>query len=304
MSGKPRLFLDGIRFPEAPRWHGGELWLVDMFAHRVLAVSETGTSRVVAEIDDKPSGIGFLPDGTPIVVAVRTRRLLQLKNGGADLYCDLKPIPGDHLNDLVTDAQGRTYVGNRFPFKGDFRAAYALNGAPVTSNAEARENLVMVRPDRSMQVVAEGFLAPNGIVITPDGKTLIVAETRGNRLVQFSIHDDGTLSNRRLFAELQHNPDGICLDAEGAVWASYPFAGEFQRVLEGGRVTDRIKLPDGKWAVACMLGGSNRKTLYLATAFQTIEDVVRCHDFETDLTSTARGFVEVVDVEVPGAGWP
>jgi len=303
MISKPQVILDGLRFPECPRWRDGQLWLSDMYGHRVLTVDDAGHSKTVAEFDDKPSGIGFLPDGSAVVVSMRKRLLVRLVNGKPETYCDLNQIAGDHLNDLVMDASGRAYVGNRFPFKGSFREAYSIDCVgPVETSSQ--ENLVLVRPDGTIRVVADNLMAPNGVGITADGKTLIVAETRGKRLTQFTIDEDGGLSNRRLFANLGQNPDGICLDEEGAVWASLPFIGEFVRVLEGGEVTHRVKLPQGKWAIACVLGGRNRKTLYMLTSYASIEDIVACHDFEADLHSVSKGFVEMMEVDVPGAGFP
>ncbi len=274
-----------------------------MYAHRTLTVDAAGKSSTVAEFDDKPSGIGFLPDGSAVVVCMRNRLLVRLVDGRRETYCDLNQIPGDFLNDLVMDGSGRAYVGNRFAYKGTFNEAYRI-GAPGFVDAPSQENLVLVRQDGSIRVVADNLLAPNGIVISPDARTLIVAETRGKRLTQFSIDADGGLSNRRLFADLGQNPDGICLDAEGAVWVCFPFIGELVRVVEGGTVTDRVKFPQGKWPIACVLGGPDRKTLYIATAYSSIEDLVSCHDFEADLRTKSKGFVEFMDVEVPGAGWP
>lgn len=303
MISKPRVLLEGLRVPESPRWRDGKLWISDMYQHRVLTVDSAGRSRTMANLDDKPSGIGFLPDGSAIVVCMRKRRLLHLLDWTTETYCDLKRIPGDHLNDLVMQGSGRAYVGNRFPFKGSFREAYGIN-VPRPVETQSPENLVLINENRTMRVVAGNLAAPNGMAITPDCKALIVAETRGKRLTKFTIDEDGGLSARRLFADLGHNPDGICLDEEGAIWASLPFAGEFVRVLDGGQITDRVKLPDGKWAIACVLGGSNRKSLYMLTSYTSVDDAVSCHDFEADLRMQARGFVEVMDVEIPGAGWP
>lgn len=303
MISKPRVLLEGLRVPESPRWRDGRLWISDMYQHRVLTVDSAGRSRTMANLDDKPSGIGFLPDGSAVVACMRRRLLLHLLDGTTETYCDLDRIPGDHLNDLVMQGNGRAYVGNRFPFKGAFREAYGID-VPRPVETHSPENLVLINEDRTMRVVADNLAAPNGMAITPDCKALIVAETRGKRLTKFTIDKDGGLSARCLFADLGHNPDGICLDEEGAIWASLPFAGEFVRVLDGGQITDRVKLPDGKWAIACVLGGSNRKSLYMLTSYTTVEDAVSCHDFEADLRMQARGFVEVMDVEIPGAGWP
>ena len=153
----------------------------------------------------------------------------------------------------------------------------------------------MVSPDGAARVVAEDLMFPNGSVITPDGRTLIVAESFGRKLTAFEIAEDGSLSSRRVFAEFQTaTPDGICLDEGQGIWIASPTTGEFLRVVEGGTVTDQIDLP-GKWAVACMLGGEDQRTLFLLTATGTREDLVR---------GTAEGYIETVRVERPGAGLP
>jgi sugar lactone lactonase YvrE len=165
----------------------------------------------------------------------------------------------------------------------------------LAGETPAPGNVVMVTPDGKARVVADNLEVPNGPAITPDHKTLIVAESFGHRLAAFDIAADGSLSGRRVFAELgEATPDGICLDAEGAVWVSSPLTHEFRRVRQGGTIADRITL-SGKWAVACMLGGADRRTLFLLTAETSLEDLQQ---------GKSKGYIETVRVDVPGAGLP
>jgi len=285
------VMLDGLVFPEAPRWHDGRSWLVDVHAHCAMTIDSAGVMTVIARFDDKPSGLGFLPDGTPLAALMRGRRIVNFEGGKVATHADLGSLPWHELNDMVVAADGNLYVGTKAPNPGP--------GAPTPGS-----DLILVRPDGSFISVASELYVPNGIVITPDGKTLIIAETRANRLTAFTIAGDGTLHDRRIFADLDCSPDGICLDAEGCVWVGTVWGNAFIRVAEGGEVRDRIELEDGKWAVACMLGGADRRTLYLLTAHQSLENLRRLTDFEADLGSESRGFVESVRVAVPGAGWP
>lgn len=288
---RPQVLLsEGLVFPESPRWRDGELWLSDMHAHRVVKVDLEGRIEVRAELDDKPSGIGWLPDGTPIVVSMRKRTIVRLDPSGS-LYADLSTLPGlRHVNDMAVDDDGRIYVGCRsHPGSGD-----------VSVDVVAH-----LTPDGTLQSVLTGAWRPNGIVITPDGKTVIVAQTGASNLIAYDVDDDGSLRNGRVFADLDGRaPDGICLDAEGAVWVGCIFAGEYLRVHEGGRVSDRVELDDGDWAMACLLGGPTRNQLFLVNARETMDNALACSDFEADKRSTSRGYVQVVDVDVPGAGWP
>lgn len=297
-----RMLLDGLVFPEGPRWYQDRLWFSDMDAHRVWRTTEWGHSEIVAEFPDKPSGIGFLPDGTPIVVLMRTRRIVRFGAGIMSVHADLSTLPGTHLNDMVVGPRGYAYVGSR---NGDARGrTHRSPGAAGDTQERSPESLVLVRPDGTHDTVAEDLWAPNGMAIAPDARTLIVAETLGNRLTAFTIDDDGSLRNRRVFAELSSRPDGICLDREGAVWVGAVLANEFLRVREGGVVLDRIALPNGKWAVACVLGGTDRQTLFMLTAYNTFENLDQLTTFDADMRSTSRGFVDTIEVEVPGAGWP
>jgi sugar lactone lactonase YvrE len=300
----PRRLAEGLVFPEGPRWHDGRLWLVDMHAHKVLTVDLDGRLEVVVELpDDRPTALGFLPDGTPLIVSARKRQLLALRDGRTSVYCDLSGFPGDNFNDMVVDGEGRAFVGNRF-----HQSASAPPGEPV------RDGIVLVVEGRPPREVASDVLSPNGSVVTPDGRTLIVAQSRSHRILAFDIAADGSLSNRRVFADVAESaaptltgdrqPDGICLDAEGGVWFGALHREEFVRVVEGGRVTDRIAMPAGQRGIAVALGGPDRRSLFLLSAITTLENLRASHDYASELKSTARGFVDVVTVAVPGAGWP
>lgn len=275
------ILVDGLTFPECPRWHEGKVWFSDMFSCKVHALDVGGTLETVTSVPEHPGGLGFLPDGRLLVVSMRDRRLLRLEVDGLREVADLNVLTGGGLNDMVVDAEGRAYIGN---FGYDYRAGpMALRPA----------NLVLVTPAGQARVVADGLIFPNGMVITPDGGTLIVAETFASRLTAFTVTPDGSLTDQRPFAELGGPmPDGICLDGEGAIWVGCPNTGEFLRVLEGGTVTDRVPVP-GKWAVACTLGGDDGRTLFLCSAETTPEDEAK---------GISKGWIETVRVEVPGAG--
>ena len=275
------LLAEGFAFLEGPRWHEGKLWVSDMHDDRVLTVDLAGRRETVVEVPGRPSGLGWLPDGRLLVVSMTDRRLLRLDATGLSVVADLSGVATFHCNDMVVDALGRAYIGN---FGYDFEA-----GEPQRSAA-----LALVLPDGSVQVAADDLAFPNGAVITPDGRTLIVAESFGACLTAFDVAPDGSLSRRRIWAALQGAvPDGICLDAEGAVWLASPLSKEVLRVREGGAVVERI--PTATQAIACMLGGPHRCTLFVLTA-QSF------HRNECREQRNAR--IEVVDVEVPGAGLP
>jgi len=280
------VLLDGLVFPEGPRWRGGKLWFSDIHAHKVMAVDPEGRSEVIASVPQRPSGLGFLPDGRLLVVSMLDGLLLRLDSDGLHTHADLNALDSVHTNDMVVDEDGRAYIGD---------VAFDISAGPPRQG-----NVILVTPDGNVRVVADGLNYPNGMVISPDGKTLIVAETVGRCLTAFDIAPDGSLSGRRPFADLATgaiggaHPDGICIDAEGAIWASSPPTSEFVRVKEGGAVTHRIPAP-GKWAVACMLGGEDRRTLFLCTAKTTLQDLGQ---------GKSVGWIETVRVEVPGAGRP
>lgn len=272
--------LDGLAFPEGPRWHEGRLWFSDMHAHEVVALdTATGTRETIVEVPACPSGLGWLPDGRLLVVSMEDRRLLRLEQDGLVEHADLSGIATFHCNDMVVDWIGRAYVGN-FGFDLHQRAE------PVAAV------LARVDPDGSMHAAADDMQFPNGSVIYDT--TLVVGESFAGRLTAFDIADDGALSNRRVWAKLDGAvPDGICLDAEGAIWVASPTSNEVLRVREGGEVTDRVALDRG--AFACMLGGDDRRTLLICTS----------HSSDPIDSATQRsGRIESMRVDVPGAGLP
>jgi sugar lactone lactonase YvrE len=275
--------IDGLVFAEAPRRHDGRLYFSDMHAQQVIALSANGEHEVIAVVPNDPSGLGWLPDGRMLIVSMRDRRVLRQEPDGtlvehANLW-DLAPY---HCNDMVVDALGRAYVGN-FGFDLHERET----PRPTT--------IVAVEPDGRAHVVAHDLAFPNGTVITPDGGTMIVGESMAGRLTAFDIAADGSLSNRRLWAQLDGAvPDGICLDAEGAVWSACPLTGRVLRVAEGGEVLQVVDTGRGG-AFACMLGDDDRRTLYVCTA--STSDPEKCKERRDSR-------VERIRVDVPGSGLP
>jgi len=277
----PEVLLDGLAFPEGPRWRDGRLWFSDMHDHVVRAVDPEGRSEEIVRVEGRPSGLGWLPDGRLLVVSMRDRRVLRLEAAGLVPHADLSEVATFDANDMVTDGRGRSWVGN---FGFDFE-----KGDPPRTAA-----LAFVSPEGAVRVAAGDLRFPNGTVVTPDGGTLVVGESFGSRLTAFDVAEDGALSGRREWARLEGaTPDGICLDAEGAIWVASPMSHEVLRVLEGGRVTERIPTPTR--AIACMLGGDRGTTLFVCTS----------PELEHEKCRAARaGRIEVVEVDVPRAGWP
>ena len=263
MAQAPTLLADGVYFGEGPRWRNGRLWFSDFYAHQVLSVSMDGEMRTELAIDDQPSGLGWMPDGSLLVVSMIKRQVLRrLPSGEVRVHADLGAYAGFHCNDMVVDAVGRAYVGN---FGFDLDAAIAARGVEAVFADHAVATLVRVDPDGSVHPVATDMHFPNGSVITPDGRTLIVGETMAGRLTAFDIAADGGLSNRRVWASTAPRvPDGIALDAEGAVWIANPMAPECARIQEGGAVLEVIDT--GQPCYACALGGPDGRTLFMLTA--------------------------------------
>lgn len=282
MTKQTRVLVEGLAFPEGPRWRDDRLWFSDQHDGRVCTVDATGKLDQIVHVPTQPSGLGFTPDGALWIVSMRDHRVLHLRDGALSQVTDLSPLVRFHCNDMVIDRHGRAYVGN-FGFDLDHGGAPALT------------HLVLVMPDGQARVVAEGLAFPNGSVITPDARTLIVGETFGGCLTAFDIAEDGSLRGKRTWANLDAgaSPDGICLDAEGAIWVASPSTSEVIRVHEGGDVSERIRVSTR--AFACMLGGADGRTLHICTA----------ETFKPDQTVVRRtGRIEVVQVAVPGAGWP
>lgn len=278
----PVLLLDGLAFPESPRWHAGALWFSDFYTRRVQRLVPGGRCETVVEVPGQPSGLGWLPDGRLLVVSMTDRRLLRLDGGRLSEVADLSALAPFHCNDMVVDAQGRAYVGN-------FGFDFAARAEPCATH------LILVDVDGHARVVAEDLLFPNGCVITPDGRTLIVAESYGARLTAFDIAADGSLSGRRTWAAVaQSSPDGICLDAEGAIWLASPASREVLRVRAGGEVTHRVPMPGQP--VACMLGGEDRRTLHILSCKVMLPREVSL--------AQRTGTLHTLPVQAPGVGRP
>ncbi len=290
-----QIVADGFSYLECPRWHRGKLWVSDFYTHRVLAVDDQGQVEEIAHVPNQPSGLGFMPDGSALIVSMRDRKILRRDAAGiVTEHADLSHLAPWHLNDMVVDQHGRAYVGNF--------------GFDLMSGAETRATcLIRVDPDGSAKVVADELLFPNGAGITADGKSLIISESFGGVLSCFDIHANGDLSHRRVWAKLGdkagdvHNiaetagvPDGMCIDAEGAVWVADAIHHCVIRIAEGGKELDRIST--GELGVyACMLGGSDGRTLYLCTA-PSFSEEERKHTRDAVLKS--------VRVKVAHAGLP
>ncbi len=281
MTESLRIVLDGLSFPEGPRWRGGRLYFSDFYTHRVIAVTPEGEAETICEVPAQPSGLGWLPDGRLLVVSMADRRLLRLDGHELAEVADVSALAPSYCNDMVVDAQGRAYIGN-FGFN-------RREGEEPRSTT-----LVRVDPDGHAEVVADDLWFPNGSVITPDGQALIVAETRASRLTAWDILPDGKLSRRRVWAELGDGvPDGICLDTEGAIWVADPRNRETFRVREGGEVTHRISTGD-HGSFACMLGGDDGRTLFLCTSTTS----------GPETAELLTGRIQAIRVEVPHAGLP
>ena len=283
MVNEIKVILDGLIFPECPRWHDGRLWFSDMLDHKVIAVAPDGTAETVALVPGQPGGLGWLPDGRLLVVSMTDKRLLRLDAGGLQEAADLTPLATGNCNDMVVDAQGRAYIGD-----------WGFVNSPPKGKATTA-HLIMVTPDENARIVASNVLFPNGAVIAPDNKSLIVAESFASRLAVFDIKDDGSLANYAVWANLGETvvPDGICLDAEGAIWVTNSGGNDVIRVKRGGEVVGRLTVASR--AYACMLGGPDRRSLYLTTA---------APGMFADLKSKRSGRIEVVQVDVPGDGLP
>jgi sugar lactone lactonase YvrE len=281
----------GLYFGEGPRWHDGRLWFSDFHAHAVKSMDTGGAVRTELQIDDQPSGLGWLPDGRMLVVSMQRRQLLRVDPDGVKVHADLSAVATFHANDMVVDAHGRAYVGN---FGFDLDHALQTRGVEGVLADHPTAVLARVDPDGSVHVACADLHFPNGSVITPDGRTLIVAETLAMRLTAFDVAADGTLSNRRLWAQVgMRAPDGICLDANGHVWIANAIAPECVLFAPGGEVVATVATDQP--CFACMLGGPDGLTLYMLTAPTSVAQLA---------ATAAQGRVMAARVLSPRAGRP
>lgn len=280
--GEWELFVGGVDFGEGPRWHEDRLWYSDFYQAAIYAVSADGHRETIhSGLSDRPSGLGWMPDGTLLVVSMTERKVLRDQDGTLVLHSDLSDLAGWYCNDMVVDAAGNAYVGNF--------------GFDIESDADpVPAVLVLVRTDGTATIAAENIRFPNGSVITPDGRTLIVGETYGAGYEAWDIQDDATLTNRRRWADVPHTaPDGCTLDSEGGIWFADARGSQVLRVLEGGDVTHRVPTPQRVFA--CMLGGPDGKTLFALTAPGSRP---------LEVAGKAEGSILQMRVEHPHAGRP
>jgi sugar lactone lactonase YvrE len=279
----PETVATGFVFPECPRWRDGALWFSDCHDGKVIRLDPSGRILESFELPGKPAGIGFLPDGDMLIVSIEELGVYRRDaQGRLHKHADLSGVHRAHTNDMTVDRNGNAYVGEI--------------GFHMASEEPRETVLALVRPGGEVEVVVRPIFTPNGAVITPDGKTFIIGESLGRRLIAFDIQPDATLSNRRLFAQLEKLdvPDGICLDAEGYIWATAPFSSSVLRVSPAGEVVERINLDDTR-PYACMLGGDDRRDLYICCAPD--------HDPEKTMP-LRKGEMRRMRVAVPGAGLP
>jgi sugar lactone lactonase YvrE len=290
--------VEGGNYFECPRWHDGRWWVSDFYRHAVFTYDADGREQRVLEVGGQPSGLGWLPDGDLLVVSMKDRRVLRrAADGTVAVHADVSALTSEHLNDMIVDRQGFAYAGS-------FGFDLMGGGDPAPAG------IVRIDPDGSASVAAEDLWFPNGMVITDDG-TLIVAETFAARFTAFTIQPDGTLTDRRVWAQVQpapepadtetmlgavtFGPDGCALDAEEHIWAANALAGVLCRVAPGGRIVEEIAMPHGLGVFACGLGGEDGRTLIACAA----------PDFDEKARSAAReALLLTTTVEIPSAGLP
>lgn len=271
---------DGFCFGEGPRWFEGLVWFSDMLGEAVHTVTLNGEMSTLALAGHAPSGLGFRPDGSLLIVSTEARQVLLYDGDEVTVLADVASMVPAPLGDMVIDRFGCAYVGSQ-----------ARSGGVIVRIDPDRE------PDRRATVVADDLDFPNGMAITPEGTTLIVAESTGRRLTSFTIAEDGSLRDREVFADgLDGPPDGICLDDKGGVWAAMTLAHQFERIVADGggafTVTDRIDVGD-RMAIACALGGPEDRTLFLLSSTDAYPERLR---------GTKLSRLEAITVDVPAAG--
>jgi sugar lactone lactonase YvrE len=278
-------------FGEGPRWREGRLWFSDFYDHAVKSMDATGRVSIEHRFDDQPSGLGWLPDGRLLVVSMGELKVLRQDGDGFVVHADLAGLARHLCNDMVVDGTGRAWVGN---FGFDLDAQLERRGPEAVVADHPATNLVRVDPDGSVHLASADMHFPNGSVVTPDGRSLIVAETLGMCLTAFDIEADGRLANRRVWAQVgMVAPDGICLDADGNIWVANALAPECVRFAPGGEVLQVVTTSQNCYA--CMLGGPDGRDLFAVTAQSS-------HHAAAAAERTGR--IETVRVDSPGAGWP
>ncbi len=276
-----RVLVDGLAFPESPRWHEDRLWLCDWGKGEIVAVDLSGGRETIVRIASFPMSIAWLPDGRLLVLAGSERRLLTVgADGTLRTYADLGTLAAHPWNELVVDGRGNAYVNNigfDFP-EGEFATGI----------------VALITPDGTVRQVADGVAFPNGMAVTPDNATLILAESYASTLTAFDIAPDGSLENRRTWANLENGaPDGICLDAAGAVWYADVPNQRCARVREGGQMLKSIELDRGSFA--CALGGPERSTLFI---------IANRWGEAAGSDPGPAGQVLTIEAPAPAAGWP
>lgn len=277
-----KTILDGGRYFEAPRWHNGRLWFVDCMARALLSVSPLGERQEHAVVtDDTPCGLGVLPNGDIVVLTMSKKRLLRFADGKLSPYADLGQLATGTIDDMIVDGRGRAYVGD---------LGFNL---PPPANRGAVGRIILVMPDGSARVVADGLRFPNGIAVSSDHRRLVVAEMDGACLAEYDIAPDGGLQLRGRLGRM-NEPDGICLDRDGSVWAASFTEDAFIRIGRDGAERERIAVP-GRRALACALGGAARRTLFCLSAATSYEELRR---------GKSASRIDIVEVVAQGDGYP
>ena len=288
-----RVISEGLSFGEAPRWHDERLWFSDFYRHGVFSIDADGANeRLEHVVDNQPSGLGWLPNGDLLCVSSTDHRVLRFRGNARTEFADISEYCGFWANDMVVSHTGYSYVGN-FGFDLDTMLA-DIGVEGMLATPPPTTNLVVLNQDGDVIQSVPDMAFPNGTVITPDGATLIVGETMAFRLTAFDVHSDGTLSNRRIWAQLDFvATDGMCLDAQGQIWLANALTNKCLRVKEGGEITGEVMT--SQTAFACMLGGDDGTTLFIMTAPSS-------NRFE--IADKTLGKPEVARVSVPHAGLP
>jgi sugar lactone lactonase YvrE len=288
-----RVIREGLSFGEGPRWHEGRLWFSDFYRHAIFSIAPDGTDeRLEHEVATQPSGLGWLPNGDLLCVSATDHKILRFRGTSRSDFCDISDYCGFWANDMVVSSSGISYVGN-FGFDLDtLLAQVGVEG--LLASPPPTTNVVVVDENGSILQSVPDMAFPNGSVITPDAKTLIVGETMAFRLSAFDIAADGTLSNRRVWAQLEFvATDGMCLDAEGQIWVANALTNACLRVKEGGEITASVTT--SQTSFACMLGGDDQRTLYVMSAPSSDR---------FKIANETLGKIEAVRVDTPGAGLP